>query len=55
MWSAATRAWIDIIFTVNPEDQFPDEQLSLIQNVELSYIFAAGIEASPYLFNIQFL
>jgi hypothetical protein len=55
MWSSTTRAWIDIIFTVNPEDQIPDEQLSLIQNVELSYIFAAGIEASPYLFNIQFL
>jgi hypothetical protein len=53
MWSAATRAWIDIIFVANPEEQFLDEQLSFIQNVELVYIFAAGIEASPYLFNIK--
>lgn len=55
MWSSAACAWIEIIFAVNPEDKFLDEQLSLIQNVELSYIFKAGLEASPYIFDIHFL
>jgi hypothetical protein len=54
MWSSVTREWVDIIFAGNPEEQSPDEHLSLIQSVELSYIFAAGIDASPYVFNIQF-
>lgn len=54
MWSSATREWVDIIFADNPEERSPDERLSLIQSVELSYIFAAGIDASPYVFDIQF-
>jgi hypothetical protein len=33
---------------------FLDDKLSFIQNVELTYMAAAGIAASPYVFNIEF-
>jgi hypothetical protein len=55
MWSRATQTWTDILFTTHEATiPDPDETLSFIQNVELTYIIAAGIEASPYVFNINF-
>jgi hypothetical protein len=54
MWSKATQTWIDIIFAVDPEAPFADDKLSFIQNIELTYITAAGINASPYVYNIEF-
>lgn len=32
----------------------PDDTLSFIQNVELTYVAAAGITESLYVFNIKF-
>ena len=54
MWSKATQTRIDIIFAVDPEAPFADDKLSFIQNIELTYITAAGINASPYVYNIEF-
>ena len=54
MWSKLTEAWADIISTVDPEIPFADGKLSFIQNVELTYMFAAGSNESPYIYNIEF-
>lgn len=55
MWSRATRTWTDILFvTHGAEIPNPDDTISFIQNVELAYMAAAGIAASPYVFNIRF-
>jgi len=55
MWSRATQAWTDILFVIDgAEISDPDDTLSFIQNVELAYMAAAGIIASPYVFNIKF-
>ena len=55
MWSRATQTWTDILFvTHGAEISDPDDTLSFIQNVELTYMAAAGITASPYVFNIKF-
>ena len=55
MWSRATQTWTDILFvTHGAEIPDPDDTLSFIQNVELAYMAAAGITASPYVFNIKF-
>ena len=54
MWSKLAEAWADIIFTVDPEIPFADGKLSFIQNVELTYMFAAGSNESPYIYNIEF-
>jgi hypothetical protein len=53
MWSSATRIWTDILFaTHGGEIPYPDDTLSFIQNIELTYMATAGIEASPYVFNL---
>lgn len=55
MWSRATQTWTDILFVTHGHEVFdPDETLSFIQNVELTYIAATGITTSPYVFNIKF-
>jgi hypothetical protein len=55
MWSRATRTWTDILFVTNgTEVSNPDDTLSFIQNVELTYMTVAGITASPYVFKIEF-
>jgi hypothetical protein len=55
MWSKATQAWTDILFaTHGAEVPDPDETLSFIQNVELTYMAAAEITASPYVFDVRF-
>ena len=54
MWSRVTQTWTDIIFAVDPREPFADDKLSFIQNVELTYIFTAGIAVSPYVFNMDF-
>jgi len=55
MWSRARQTWTDILFvTDDAEASDPDDTLSFIQNVELTYMFAAGITASPYVFKIEF-
>ncbi|WP_300611976.1 hypothetical protein [Trebonia sp.] len=54
MWSKATQVWTDIIFAVNPAVPFADDKLSFIQNVELTYMAAVGINESPYVYNIEF-
>ena len=55
MWSRATQTWTDILFmTYGAEISHPDDTLSFIQNVELTYMVAAGIAASPYVFNLKF-
>jgi len=55
MWSRAAQTWADILFvTDGAEIPDPDDTLSFIQNVELAYMAAAGIIASPYVFNITF-
>jgi hypothetical protein len=55
MWSRATQVWTDILFVTDGEEiPDPDDTLSFIQNVELRYMFAAGITASPYVFNTRF-
>lgn len=55
MWSRATQTWTDILFvTHDAEVPDPDDTLSFIQNVELTYMTAAGVTASPYVFNINF-
>jgi hypothetical protein len=54
MWSRVTHAWTDVLFAADPEVAGPDDTLSFIQNVELTYMAAAGITASSYVFNIKF-
>ena len=55
MWSRATRTWTDILFVTHGHEVFgPDDTLSFIQNVELTYMAVAEITASPYVFNIKF-
>lgn len=55
MWSRATRTWTDILFvTHGTEVPDPDGTLSFIQNVERTYMAAAGVNESPYVFNIKF-
>ena len=55
MWSRARQDWTDILFVPREDEVFgPDDTLSFIQNVELAYMAAAGITASPYVFNITF-
>ncbi len=54
MWSRATQTWTDILFvTRGAEVTDPDNTLSFIQNVELTYMAAAGITASPYVFMLE--
>ena len=50
MWSREAQTWTDILFVTNSE--LPDEDLSFIQNVELTYIGTAGLTESPYIFKI---
>jgi hypothetical protein len=54
MWSKATHVWTDILFAADLDDPGSDATLSFIQEVELTYMAAAGIAASPYVFNIEF-
>jgi hypothetical protein len=54
MWSKAAQTWTDILFVTDPDAPWPDESLSFIQNVELTYMAAAGITASPYVFGMEF-
>lgn len=55
MWSRARQTWTDILFVPREDEVFgPDDMLSFIQNVELTYMFAAGITASPYVFKFDF-
>ena len=56
VWSRLSQTWTDILFVTDDSyDTGPDETLSLIQNIELTYMSMAGITASPYVFNIRFL
>lgn len=50
MWSRETQTWTDILFVTDSE--LPDDELSFIQNVELTYIAAADLTESPYIFRI---
>jgi hypothetical protein len=50
MWSREIQAWTDILFVTDSE--LPDGDLSFIQNAELSYIAAADLSESPYIFRI---
>jgi hypothetical protein len=55
MWSRATQTWTDILFVPHEADvAAPDDALSFIQNVELTYMATAGITASPYVFKMGF-
>jgi hypothetical protein len=53
MWSKLTEVWTDVIFVGDAGTISSDETLTLIQSVELAYIGEAGLEASPYVFNIN--
>jgi hypothetical protein len=50
MWSREAQTWTDILFATDSE--LPDDDLSFIQNVELTYLAAAGLTDSPYIFKI---
>lgn len=55
MWSRATQTWTDILFVTHGHEVLdPDDTLSFIQNVGLTYMAVAGITESPYVFNIKF-
>ena len=55
MWSRATQTWTDILFaTHGTEVPDPDDTLSFVQNVERTFMAAAGVNESPYVFNIKF-
>jgi hypothetical protein len=50
MWSRKAQTWTDILFATDSE--LPGDDLSFIRNVELTYIAAAGLTESPYIFRI---